>query len=70
MYTSGFRSTIGPTTRKASRAVRENWDRDAATNASLEDWQQIPAPAEPIAPRPTIPPSSVIRLSSPSSAGR
>ena len=32
-----FRSTIGPTTRNASRAVSENWLSDAATNASASE---------------------------------
>ena len=32
-----FRSTIGPTTRNASRAVSENWVRLAATNASASE---------------------------------
>ena len=34
---NSFRSTIGPTTRKASRAVSENWLSDAATNASASE---------------------------------
>src|SRR5262245_5440539 len=31
---NSFRSTIGPTVRKARRAVSENWPNEAATNAS------------------------------------
>jgi len=34
---NSFRSITGPTTRNASRAVSENWDRDAATNASASE---------------------------------
>ena len=34
---NSFRSIIGPTTRNANRAVRENWVRDAATNASASE---------------------------------
>ena len=34
---NSFRSTIGPTTRNASRAVSENWLSDAATNASASE---------------------------------
>ena len=32
-----FTSTIGPTTMKVSRAVRENWVRLAATKASASE---------------------------------
>src|SRR5439155_23803839 len=34
---NSFRSIIGPTTRNASRAVSENSDSDAATNASASE---------------------------------
>src|SRR6185503_18905361 len=34
---NSFRSIIGPTTRNASRAVSENCDSDAATNASASE---------------------------------
>ncbi len=35
-----LRSTIGPTTRKTSRDVSENWDSEAATKASASEQSE------------------------------